>query len=61
MSLHNTDARRLDLSMPFSLEMVLGKKRVPIGRFPSRYRASTVAFALEWARGWKPVIEERGQ
>jgi hypothetical protein len=49
------DARRLDLTMPFHLTMERGRRRVPIGRFPSRHRALTVATALDWG-GWRPLI-----
>lgn len=51
------DERRLDLGMPYLLTAVRGKRRVPIGRFPSRQRARIVFYALDW-NGWKPEIEE---
>lgn len=39
----------------YSLVMVRGKRRVFVGLFPHKYRASSIASQLDWD-GFKPLI-----
>lgn len=43
--------------MIYRLTAVRGQRRVLIGWFPSRQRASIVFYALDWDPSWKPVIK----